>query len=279
MATVPLGWWQLFWRHFDLDVWLSTLVRILSWGQTPATNRREIRSVSFSKSALCEFGESMDVLHFFKERTRFIRQFYDAAAGPFVSTMKAIEDSLPPFDNPPYSEDGEPAYLVEWLEASEGLEVLGRTCLSMLSPSLQLYFRTWEQQIGVRWEVGERKKAFGKGFIEGYLTCFEQVLEISRSDCTADLALIEQITLARNRDQHPEEITSMRVAHSMADREKHSLLFFMSEQDRAMFDDADLAKLSFLNPAVHVSRAQLEVAIGQAEKLADWLDGHLVHAR
>lgn len=47
----------------------------------------------------------MDVLFFFKERTRFIRQFYDSAAAPFIQTMKAIENEEPPFDNPPYSEE------------------------------------------------------------------------------------------------------------------------------------------------------------------------------
>jgi len=34
----------------------------------------------------------MDVLHFFRERTRFIRQFYDTAAGPFDGIMKAVEE-------------------------------------------------------------------------------------------------------------------------------------------------------------------------------------------
>lgn len=134
--------------------------------------------------------------------------------------MQAIEDGEPPFDDPPYSEDGEPAYLSEWIGASEALEVLGRMCLSMVSPSLQLYFKTWEMQLGVKWEEGERKKAFKKGILEGYMTCFEQVLSISREDCPADLGLIEQIALARNRDQHPEQITTMGVNHSKTDRRK-----------------------------------------------------------
>ncbi len=37
----------------------------------------------------------MDVLYFYKERTRFIKRFYDSAAVPFETTMKAIEDELP----------------------------------------------------------------------------------------------------------------------------------------------------------------------------------------
>jgi len=227
----------------------------------------------------CAEKPIMDVLYFFKDRTRFIRMFYETAAMPFETKMKAIEDGLPPFDDPPYSEDGEPAYLAEWIEASEALEVLGRTCLSMLSPSLQLYFRTWEQKLGVRWVNGERKKAFKNGFVQGYIACFEEVLDISRQDCPADLGLIEQITLARNRDQHPDEITTMRVSHSKADREKHAHPFFMSAQDSAMFSDSDFADISFLDPAVHVSKDHLLIAIRETEKLSEWLEKHMIMKR
>lgn len=218
----------------------------------------------------------MDVLYFYKERTRFIRHFYNTTAMPFEDVKKAIDNKQPPFDNPPYSEDGEPAYLVEWIEASAALEVLGRTCLSMLSSSLQLYFRTWEKMLGVQCKGGKRKKVFKKGFVEGYMTCFEQVLGISRQDCPADLGLIEQVTLARNRDQHPEQITTMRVRHSKTDREKYDNLFFMSEQDSAMFSDPDIASLWLLAPAVYVSRDHLLMAIGETERLADWLEEHMI---
>lgn len=221
----------------------------------------------------------MDVLYFFKERTRFIRKFYIVAATPFTQTMRAIEGGGAPFDDPPYSEDGEPPYISEWIEASEALEVLGRTCLSMLSPSLQLYFRTWEDQLGIKWEKGERKAAFKKGFLEGYLTCFEGALGISRENCPANLDMIEQITLARNRDQHPDEITTMRVKHSKSDRERHGNLFFMSEQDRAMFSDPELLRISFIDPAVHVSEDHLLAAIEETERLTEWLEQHMLTKR
>lgn len=221
----------------------------------------------------------MDVLFFFKERTRFIRQFYNTAAVPFLQTMEAIEKGAPPFDDPPYSEDGEPAYLVEWIEASEALEVLGRTCLSMLSPSLLLYFRTWERQLGVRWDEDERKKTFKKGFLNGYLTCFEQVSGIVRKECPANLDLIEQVILARNRDQHPEDITSMRVTHGRVKTDRPSSQFFMNERDRAMFSDPEMQGLSFLDPAVHVSGEQLFAAILEAENLVDWLEVWLLNTR
>lgn len=111
------------------------------------------------------------------------------------------------------------------------------------------------------------------------MVCFEGVLNISRQDCSADLGVIEQVTLARNRDQHPEEITTMRVVHSKTDRERHGQLFFMSEQDIAMFNDTANADISFLRPAVHVSRDQLLVAIAETEKLAGWLEEHMIMKR
>lgn len=214
----------------------------------------------------------MNVLFFLRDRTKFIRHFYDTAGEPFCETMHKIEAEEPPFDNPPYSEDGEPPYLEEWMQANEGLEVLGRTCLSMLSPSLQLYFKTWETELGVRWEEGERDRAFRKGILKGYQKCFGEVLGLSWDNCPADFELIEQITLARNRDQHPEHISSMRVDHAPKDLAKHPRPFFVSETERKMYLDPEMEGAFWMSPAVHVSREALLTAIEEVEKLAEWLE-------
>ena len=183
----------------------------------------------------------MDVLYFFKERTQFIRYFYDTAGMSFNETKHKIENEEAPFDNPPYSEDGEPPYLEQWIEADEALEILGRICLSMLSPSLELYFRTWEKELGVVWKSGERKREVKKkGFLQAYRNYFEKVLGISWDQCPANLEIIEQITLARNRDQHPEQLASMRVKHVKKDLEKYPRPFFMSEADRNIQDDLEI---------------------------------------
>ncbi len=88
----------------------------------------------------------MDVLYFLKERTRLIRDYYEHAARPFNEIIRKIEAAEEPYI-PPYSEDPEPAFLSEWIEADELLEVTGRCCISMLSASLQLYFKTWEHEL------------------------------------------------------------------------------------------------------------------------------------
>ena len=212
----------------------------------------------------------MDVLSFLRERTNFIRSFHEAAAEPFRETQRTIMASEAPFDNPPYSEDGEPPFVEEYMEAEVGLEVLGRTCISMLSASLQLYFMTWQAQLGLTWSE-DLQKAFKEGFLRGYQTCFGEVLNVSWDECPANLALLDQVTLARNIDQHPADITTMRVTHRRNDLEKYPEPFFASEVERKM--------LGWMAPPLHVSRDNLFEAIGEVAALADWLEGAMRAAR
>ncbi len=220
----------------------------------------------------------MDVLFFLKRRTEFICRFYDTAAESFQETIRKIEAGEAPFE-PPYSEDGEPPFLEEWIEADAALEMLGRACVSILSASLNLYFATWEKELGVTWVEGERERAFKKGFLRGYQKCFAEVLKLSWADCPARLDVVEQIILARNRDQHPETIATMRVTHAHADRRKYPQLFFVSEAEQRAFTDPEWAAISWINPAVHVSRDMLLAAIREVEMLAEWLDALITVAR
>jgi hypothetical protein len=77
----------------------------------------------------------MNVLFFLKERTEFIRHFYETAEKPFRETIHKIENEVPPFDESPYAEDGEPPFMQEWIEATRALDVLGRCCISVFNPS------------------------------------------------------------------------------------------------------------------------------------------------
>ncbi|MBK9784519.1 MAG: hypothetical protein IPP59_10205 [Betaproteobacteria bacterium] len=107
----------------------------------------------------------MDVQYFLNRRVNFIRQFYEMAAAPFIERKRQIEAEEEPFV-PPYSEDPEPAFLEEWLEAEESLQVIGRTCISMLAAVFHLYFKTWERQIGI--PVDDSFKAdFKNGWFNG----------------------------------------------------------------------------------------------------------------
>lgn len=207
----------------------------------------------------------MDVLFFLKRRTDFIRRFYQTAGQSYRETIRKIEAGEAPFDNPPYSEDGEPPYMEEWQEADTSVQMIGRACLSMLSASLHLYFKTWESELGIEWQPGERKKAFKNGFLHGYRTYFGEVLKIDWDECPANLDILEQVTLARNRDQHPDHITMLYVTHAPADRTKFRQLFFVGDFEKRMLADAELADDPLIVPAVHVSRETLFAATEQVD--------------
>ena len=72
----------------------------------------------------------MDVQYFLERRLEFIRQFYVNSSAGFIERKRQIEAEEEPYV-PPYSEDPEPAFLNEWLEAEESLQVLGRICISL----------------------------------------------------------------------------------------------------------------------------------------------------
>jgi hypothetical protein len=216
----------------------------------------------------------MDVLYFLQQRTKFIRHYYDQAAQPFAETMRKIEAEEPPFDDPPYSEDPEPAYLAEWLEANTGREILGRTCVSMLAGSLKLYFQRWEGFLVARWEKKNRDKAFKGGMIGGYKICFAHVGKIDWSKCPVDLDVLEQIVLLRNRDQHPECITTLDAGYWGEARQRFSRLLFTDDVCKEPSEDSQ-ALTSVWGPAVRVSREDLFFAIEQVERLAEWMEPQL----
>lgn len=115
----------------------------------------------------------MDVLSLLRDRTRLIRKFYELATPPFNEIRRKIKAGVEQYV-PAYNDEGEPPFLDEWIAASELLEVAGRTCVSMLSASLQLYFMTWERELGIT--CGKDFPAVFKksGLIGGYQVCLTE---------------------------------------------------------------------------------------------------------
>jgi hypothetical protein len=196
----------------------------------------------------------MEVLFFLKRRTQFIRQFYETAGEPFREIQRKIDAGEAPFEPDPfdYSEDGEPPFLEEWFQAETSLEILGRTCISMVSASLKLYFETWEAELQIKLEKGEKEKYFKNGFVRGYHQFFGKLLKLNWDDCPIDFNLLEQVALARNNDQHPDSITTMQVSYRPKDRAKFPSLFFLSEHESLMYSTHDFPIGSWFQPAVHV---------------------------
>ena len=76
----------------------------------------------------------MDIQYFALSRVEFILRFYEKALSPFIETKRLIEE-----EKPPYSESGEPLFLLEWIDAEQSIDILGIQCASLLCSTLKLF--------------------------------------------------------------------------------------------------------------------------------------------
>ncbi|MBT9161330.1 MAG: hypothetical protein DDT27_01545 [Dehalococcoidia bacterium] len=214
----------------------------------------------------------MDIRYFLERRLAFIEQYYTAASVPFLERKRKIEAGEEPFV-PPCSEDGEPPYLKEWLEADESLQILGQTCISMLSASLHLYFTTWQHHLSV--PVAESlKPTFTKsGWFNGYKRYFSSHFNVNFENSGCNLQLLEELVLARNRVQHPMSITSSSTNYSDDDLKKLPSPFFVSEREFELMVDTDDGERRWLvPPKIIVNAKNLLAAISEIRRFSEWLE-------
>ena len=227
----------------------------------------------------------MDVSYFLKERTKLIRYIFENGEQPFREIQRKIGAEEEPFI-PPYSEDSEPAFVAEWMDAEAAVELLGLSCISMLSDSIKLYFNTLQSEIGFVFTPEEQKpqkekgvKVSKPGFVEMNAFALGVILDTDWVDSHVDFGLVEQIVLARNRVQHGEYLTSFRVQHDPNTMNKFSRPYFISEAEERDWNERDGDVDSFFKPHVEVGRDKLFAAIKEVEKLADYVDSQMDKAR
>ena len=147
-AYIPQGWHAL--GRTSLWIWFCKQFQ-RSW------HRLEDRELPVRNS------DTMDIRWFLKQRLDFIRNHYDCSTSTFLSITRQIEGGEAPFDNPPYSEDGEPAFQIEWEDANTSIDLIGISCVSLLSDALKLYLNSLKK-LEFRFEFCEtEKKALKKG--------------------------------------------------------------------------------------------------------------------
>jgi len=225
----------------------------------------------------------VNVRFFFSLRTAFIRQLYETASAHYIDRKRNIESEKEPYVAP-YSEDSEPAFLEEWLEADESLQVLAYSCVSMLAATLHLYLETWVRQSGVLIDESLKKTVFKKhGWFAGYKAHFAQRFAINFEAAPANLSLLEEVVLARNRIEHPSSITSRKTQYADADLKKLRHPFFVDDREGAFFADVDEGERAWLYPpTLHVTEEQLLAAISEGERFTEWFESEIesrVHER
>ena len=213
----------------------------------------------------------MDIRYFLERRLSFIKQLYTYSAEPFMERKRMIETKEEPYI-PPYSEDGEPAFLKEWLEAEESLQVLGHASVSMLSASFHLYFKAWERQFRVP-AGGKYKSDFKRGWFNGYRVYFLVEFNVRFEESQCDLDLFEELALARNRVQHPESITSQSTHYSEDDIKKIPSPFFIDIRDFDLFSEQEAGeRIWLMPPAIHVTPAKFFSAVSEVSNFAKWFE-------
>jgi hypothetical protein len=214
----------------------------------------------------------MDIHYFLCSRIIFIRQFYELASAPFVERKRKIKAQEEPFV-PPYSEDGEPPFLDEWMEADESLHILAYSCISMLASALHLFLEAWIGRSGVAVDESLKKKFKNNGWLSGYDAHFANCFGIAFNNGPADLRILEEIILARNRIEHPNSITEQKAQYSELDMRKISHPLFVDKTEIALLNlSEDSEPRWFMPSTINVSESQLLAAVTEVEKFAGWFD-------
>ncbi len=248
--------------------WTVCKLRLCGFASQKYSTTRNLQTAA--ELNVMQKESQVDISFFLKERTRFIKYYYDNGIAPFKTIMELIENEKDPYV-PPYSEDSEPAFLAEWIDAQTAIEVVGHAAISMLSSSIQLFLKEWLKQIerfsNVKITVNFKKNG-------GLRQCTEifSCLEMNPSPCPANIDLIEQIFLARNRIQHPEQITYLTVSHAKTDLSKYPNPFFARESEVELLSKTNKLNNWLVPPTVAATREMVEESILHAELFCSWLD-------
>ena len=218
----------------------------------------------------------MDLVFFLEERLKFTEYFYKNTRKPFCEIMLAIKEERPPFP-PKYDESGEPPYMGEREDAETGLYFAGLTALSMIASSLKLFLDEWFRlQLDFKPDKKYKRDCKERGLREA----LHRVLEnsgICARECPANLELIEQTILVRNRIQHPDSLPLLQPKHSESDLRKYPSPYFVDPDDPliGLFDGSlnSGSKLSrWLLPKVSIDQDKFQELVTEVKEFAQWLE-------
>ena len=91
----------------------------------------------------------------------------------------------------------------------------------MLAAALHLYLESWVRQSGVVVDESLKKSVFkNNGWLPGYNVHFTKHFNVAFGTGPADLKMLEEIVLARNRIEHSPSITAQKTQYSASDLRK-----------------------------------------------------------
>jgi hypothetical protein len=104
-------------------------------------------------------------------------------------------------------------------------------------------------------------------------TYFATQINIDFEQSPADLAILEEVVLARNRIQHADDLVTPRTSYLPADMGKMPRVFFANETEISLFSAVNSTERSWLVPPyVHITEENLISTTIEVEKFTKWLD-------
>lgn len=222
----------------------------------------------------------MDFAFFFHQRVSFIASFYQTGSQPFTSIISAIEEECPPFDVPPSNfdlESDEPPYMQEWMDAHDGLFVVGQASVSLLSDALKLYFNGLQAAGYITLSDAERSSMRRNGFVRSHLDAVIRTYNLEQGNHSAAIDTLEQIVLARNLSQHGSSLTTIGERHPERDLQRFSSMIFASEAEENLWRTSG-GQLSLLSPRLQIDAKSLKLAIEASVQVVKWVDGGITRA-
>jgi hypothetical protein len=202
----------------------------------------------------------MDFLYMLKSKLRFVKFFYSTASTCFQTEMDKIKQHEAPYDRFD-QENGDPPFVDEYIEFSDGLQTLGNQTLSLVSVVLQEYLAAVTNQLG----LGQPPKVRGKGIFQRYCHLILERTGVDITKLGADCALIEGIFLARNLIQHGGDLGTNWVYQDKEYAGKYPKAEFANRSwIEAMGDEAHAG---IMVAPLEITRDKIDKAIAEVKKL------------
>ena len=140
-----------------------------------------------------------------------------------------------------------------------------------------MYFDEARSEINHRYKLPPEIRPYdpsakrGKGPLHANQLWFAQ-FGIRFEDSGANLALLEELLLTRNRAQHPESIAFHMLHQSRSDREKCPSPYFASDLERRMYAREDGTVEKSGPWILAVPKDKLFEAIAEVERFCEWLE-------
>ena len=193
-------------------------------------------------------------------KLRFVEFFYSTASKCFQAEMDKIEQHEPPYDNFD-PENGDPPFVDEYIEFSDGLRTLGNQTLSLVSVVLQEYLAGVTDQLG----LGKPPKIKGKGIFQRYCQLILEKTEVDITKLGADCVLIEEIFLARNLIQHGGDIGTNSIYQDKEYAKRYPKAQFANRSwIEAMVDETDP---EIVAAPLEITGDKIAKAIAEVKKL------------